>query len=101
MRALNLAHLSWQQCYETQDSLLVLLDSCKVAFKLYDTTIANLQTDKQLLQQSITDRDIVMKDQGTIIAAQKKEIKKLKATNTILTITTVVFGVATLVLLIL
>lgn len=86
MQLLNIAHNTWEQCSETSDSLLVVLDSCSVVFTLFDSTVTNLRTEIHLYQRSVTDRDMVITNQQQIIKDQGRTIRRLKVHKGILAV---------------
>jgi len=101
MQSINLAHVSWRECIEVQDSLLNTLDSCSVAFSLYDTTIQNLRGEINLLQRSIADRDSVIYTHQGILTSKNKEIKRLRTKCSIVSIGAGALAVLSIVALIL
>lgn len=99
MQSINLAHVTWQECSTIQDSLLVILDSTKTAFSLYDTTISNLRNELSLYYQSLSDRDSVIVTQSLVITDKNKEIKKLKVQRTALIVFDIILIAVTVVIL--
>lgn len=100
MKTINQSHITWQQCTETNDSLLVTIDSCKEAFILYDTTISMLREEIALHIASITERDRLMATQEELIKHQGKIINKLRLHKGLLGTASVVLAIAVIVLII-
>ena len=90
---INLLYSQRDQYKEISDSLLTTIDSCKTAFRLYDTTISGYRKEIASYKISINDRDTVIKLQKDIITDQKKKIRKLRITNKITSIAAVVLGI--------
>lgn len=78
MEMLNSAHLSWNECTEINDSLLITIDSCRSAFELYDATVSLLRQENSLFRSSIEERDTLIAHQDMLIKRQHKQINKLK-----------------------
>lgn len=101
VRYINLAHNTWSQCEETNDSLLATVDSCKVADSLYLSIISRKDSTILLRGQAISDRDGLITVQKEHISKQDKSIRKLRTKSSILGISTGVLGLAAVVLVIL
>ena len=78
MMMLNQAHVSWEECVETNDSFFLLLDSCSKAFELLHDQLSNQQQMIAIRDISITNRKALISTQDSLIGDQKKVIKRLK-----------------------
>ena len=78
MQMLNSAHLSWLQCSEENDSLVIVADSCKEAGMVCNEVIHTLQQQLLLKTQALQDRDTLISTQAAVIKHREKQIVRLK-----------------------
>jgi len=93
MQMLNIAHLSWQECTDINDSLLVTIDSCKSAFTSYDDAIRAKDSIIALQRVSIHDRDTLIITYKQDIVAKNKTIRKLRVYKGLMGILAIVEGI--------
>lgn len=92
MKLLNLAHLSWLECSEINDSLIVIVDSCAIGFHTADSAIQDLKSINSSLTTLNNHQVSTIDTLQRVINDQKKLIRKLKTKKTLADIGTGVLG---------
>ena len=78
MYNLNQAHITWEQCVETNDSLMIIIDSCSGAFQVFTDQISAIRSEVTIKQSQVIERDTLIAQQGRVIHHREQQIIRLK-----------------------
>ena len=93
LKMLNIAHDTWLECADENDSLMTVLDSCNSAFNSYNDAITSLRYQVHLEQEANLQKLQMIDTLKVIIADQKKAINHLKFHRTLSTVGEAVLGI--------
>ncbi len=100
MDAINAMKISYDGCTEINDSLVDIVDSCKSAFILMNSTDRILKRELELKESAIIDRDAVIDSMQTVIKHRERQIVRLKWHRGISGVVNGILGIAIIALLI-